>query len=895
VHVDGAGPVPCEFAIVGPYVGRVEDRTGIPFSGDSGDELDRYLNGRELPLRDDVYLTNLHKVYRGKDYVYDQADVDLAWPELQKELAKVKPKILITLGREVTRLFLGDVDITDVESIPWYLPESIELPHAGNWAKSGIIVFPIVHIAAGLRNPEMSPLVVKGFTALSEFLDGELEPRVLFDDPIREPVYEEITDETQLRRSLSGLSSTSSLSIDTEGWPGKPWSLQYSDRPGIAHLIRRNSPALLKQFISTVQRIQPRLVFHSALHDLGMGRSLETDFEGLSFDDTMVMAYLLQLEPQGLKASCLRHCNMKMQDYSDVLGDVSNRLAREYLTWIWEVEQVDYEKACHDEFIRQTSPGYRDSKGKVWPKGRRLKKDPQLPKPSLLKAVTRVLQSKRPRELWEDQIEDIQVAGYHRLGALPEATLDYVEPATAIHYGCRDADGTTRLRTEYRRRIDALGLGDVYELELSTYPLLDRMQRAGIKPDLDHFRDLSTVLQYEIDKLRHGLSVATGREDFNANSGDQVADYLFGVLGLEEVKLTKGGRGSTNDKILEALERENPQHSVLSSIRSYRELYKLKNTFVDRLPDFVDRWPFDGRIHTTLRTTRVVTGRLAASDPNMLAQPEHGDWADDFKRGWVCEDGHVIWAGDESQIELRGLAHLSQDPVLLAVYRGELRNPDGSLIDLHAKLAQRIFGGNIEEYMHKCRGRLAAKAINFGIPMGMTCRGLSVELRKNGVEADEETAQRWLDETLGLYAGVARYMEERKQEARRHGFVRCLSGRIRYIGGIRSRNDRVREEAERFAFSTPIQESATFIMKQAEAIVWSDVLPYFWKQGKWVEPLIQVHDCLKLECQEDMVRDLNAVMIEAMTNVPKSFSVPLAVESEWGYNMADVHKFEEVA
>jgi DNA polymerase-1 len=227
---------------------------------------------------------------------------------------------------------------------------------------------------------------------------------------------------------------------------------------------------------------------------------------------------------------------------------------------------------------------------------------------------------------------------------------------------------------------------------------------------------------------------------------------------------------------------------------------------------------------------------------------------------------------------------------MCGVFRGELRNPDGSLIDLHAALAERIFGvkpGQQDKHKH----RLPAKAINFGIPMGMTCKGLSVELRKNGVDADEDTAQRWLDETLGLYKGVARFMEERKAEAHRNGFVRCLSGRIRYIGGIRSRDDRTREEAERFAFSTPIQESATFIMKQAEKIVYEDILVPYWKDGRWVEPLLQVHDCLKLECDEGMEQELHILMSEAMTNVPKGFSVPLAVEGEWGPNMADMRGF----
>jgi DNA polymerase-1 len=193
--------------------------------------------------------------------------------------------------------------------------------------------------------------------------------------------------------------------------------------------------------------------------------------------------------------------------------------------------------------------------------------------------------------------------------------------------------------------------------------------------------------------------------------------------------------------------------------------------------------------------------------------------------------------------------------------------------------------------MGKCNERLAAKAVNFGIPMGMTNKGLSVELRKNGVTADEDTAQQWLDDTLDLYTGVKTYMEERKAEARRLGYVRCLSGRLRYIGGIRSADDRVREEAERFAFSTPIQEGATYLMKQAEATIFEDILVPLWRQGRWVEPVLQVHDCVDLEAEEDLAPDLHLMMTEAMTHVPHGLSVPLAVEGEWGRNMAEMEKF----
>lgn len=753
-----------------------------------------------------------------------------------------------------------------------------------------ITVFPVVHVAAGFHNPEMSPYVIEGFKSLAQFLDGKLNVRGLYDDPYPKPKYVEITSKDHLRDISRKWDKKWKVSIDTEGWPGNPWSLQFSDNFGVGYLIRRTRPDLLAAFILRVNERQPILVFHSALHDLGMGRALGTNFEGLQFLDTMVMAYLLQIEPQGLKPGCLRHCNMQMDDYTDILGDAGDRIAIEYLTWLWDLLTLEREEQSQAEFDRLVSTPYKDKKGN-WKPGRKLKTVKLLPKSKLHAAVERCLNSKRPRGLWNDQIEDIEVAAYNRMGPMPEATLDYVEPERAIAYGCRDADGTLRYEAELSKRIDAKGLRKVYELELSTYPLLDRMARIGVKPDLEHFASLSSKLQNEIDRIQASLVEHTERDDFNANSGDQVADYIFGTLGLEEMKLTRSGRGSTNDKILEALEHEHPEFPVLSAIREYREVYKLKNTFVDRLPDFVHRWPFDGRIHATFRTTRVVTGRLAASDPNLLAQPEHGKFAKDFKRGWICEDGHVIGQWDESQVELRGLAHLSQDPVMLATFRGERRNKDGSLVDLHAALAERIFGVKPKD-QDKSKHRLPAKAINFGIPMGMTNKGLSVELRKNGVDADEDTAQRWLDETLGLYTGVQSYMDARIAEARRHGYVRCLSGRIRYIGGIRSRDERVRAEAERFAFSTPIQESATLIMKQAEKIVYEDICVPLWKQGRWVEPILQIHDCLKMECEEGLIKDLHRMMTKAMTQVPISFSVPLVVEGEWGRNMAEMVKFE---
>lgn len=222
---------------------------------------------------------------------------------------------------------------------------------------------------------------------------------------------------------------------------------------------------------------------------------------------------------------------------------------------------------------------------------------------------------------------------------------------------------------------------------------------------------------------------------------------------------------------------------------------------------------------------------------------------------------------------------------MLAIFRGEMRNRDGSKIDLHAALAERIFGVKPKD-QDESKHRLPAKAVNFGLPMGMTNRGLAVELRKNGVDVDEDDAQRWIDETMALYKGVPSYQNEMIAEAQRKGYIRCLSGRIRYIGGIRSREPRIREEAQRFAFSTPIQEGAQLVMKTNEAVLWNNILRPLWRDGQQIEPLLQIHDDLVLEMREDIARDVHPMMVECMTKSYTGLSVPIETSGDWGYNWA---------
>lgn len=892
MRVHGVGKIPCDFMFVAEGPGREEDRKGIPLVGKTGQDFDRRLDGTSLPSREDWFVTNIYRQYGGKDYLWTPEDLARDEPVLITELQRVKPIVIATMGRHATRWFLGDVDMDDVHGLPWLLPthdKFTPLPEC--------TVFPLYHIAAGFHNPEISSFVTYDFTQLAAYFAGELKARLLYDDPCPSPAYIEITNPADIR-----LDPRLPVALDTEGYPSRPWSLQYSQHPGTAYIIRVSRPQCIRHFGRVLRdygqasiRTGSRIIYHNALHDLSTMRAFGIETADLSFDDTMVQAYLLQVEPKGLKPLCIRHCNMKMSSYDDIMGDASNRLARDYFVALWDIEQDDYERAQQVEFERiNSSPLFdstgvpkRDKAGSI--RYRKTAVLPKIPKSALHKAVERGLRSNHPRRLWDNWEDDqihVRTAAYNRLGGMPDATLDHVDPDVAIAYGGRDADGTGRLAPELEVRMDALGVGDVYKLELGTYPLIDRMHTIGLKPDLAHFAEFSRDLGFEIADIQVKLEAQTGIEGFNANSGDQVADYVFERLGLQGFKRTESGRFSTNDKVLEALENEHPEYPIISTIRDYRETYKLKHTFVDRIPDFVHRWPHDGRVHATFRTTRVVTGRLAASDPNLLAMPKHGQFAKRFRRGWIADDGHLLGEWDLSQIELRVLAHLSQDPIMLAIFRGEKRNPDGSLIDLHAALAERIFGVKPKD-QDKSKHRLPAKAVNFGLPMGMTYKGLTVELRKNGVMIDEDDAQKWIDETMKLYKAVPQFQRGCIAEAKRNGFIRCLSGRVRYIGGIKSWDEGVRAEAERFSYSTKIQEGAQWIMKQAETSVWRDMIVPYGRQGIYVQPLLQVHDALDLEFADNpqLARDLNRQMVDIMTRVPSGFSVPIETSGDYGHNM----------
>ena len=427
MRVRGVGPVPCDYAMISDYPGKTEARTGISLTGKTGDEVNRHLDGVDLPLRSEWFIDCLIKDWR-EDGEYVAADIERDAPELLANLARVKPTIICTLGRATARYFLGDVDIDETQAMSWYLPKQWELTTGVKWWTGDNR--PIVHVsynpAAGFRVPDIQAKVWDGFRQLGFLFADKVSPRELFHDEYPKPQYVRLTSPLEVSEKLF---KTIDVNVDSEGLPGRVWSLQFTTRPGEGYLIRETDHEALAAFFWGLQRWMPTVTYHGSLHDFAIMRELMTVLGipldilyDLKFDDTQIMAYVLQLEPLGLKPNGVRHCGMQMREYLEVIGDAQHIHATTYLTRLFDAEHADWRRRCHEAFEDAQQTPLIDAKtgkrkrnkqtGEV--QYRRVTKAPKLPMSSLHKAAKRVLRSENPFKLWQDQDENVLVAAYNR-------------------------------------------------------------------------------------------------------------------------------------------------------------------------------------------------------------------------------------------------------------------------------------------------------------------------------------------------------------------------------------------------------------------------------------------------------------------------------------------------
>ncbi len=426
------------------------------------------------------------------------------------------------------------------------------------------------------------------------------------------------------------------------------------------------------------------------------------------------------------------------------------------------------------------------------------------------------------------------------------------------------ADITGRLASALRQEVEQQGLTSVYEtIDAPLVPVLARMEQAGVKIDPAALGEMSVKLQREADAKARDIYERCSME-FNINSPKQLGDVLFNKLGLPiPVKYGKGKKISTAVDVLEGLAEE---HEVPRLVLEYRQLTKLKSTYVDALPALIRAG--SGRVHTTFGQTGTATGRLSSANPNLQNIPIRTELGREIRAAFIAEPGHVLLAADYSQIELRLLAHFSKDQLLVEAFRrGD---------DIHTLTAAQVFG--VPPLMVTPEHRRRAKAVNFGIVYGLSPFGLSQQL---GIEPSE--AKKFIDAYFATYSGVRKFIDATLDQARRDQHVKTLFGRIRPIPDINSKNSNLRGFAERTAVNTPLQGTAADLIKIAMIRIDDEMQ----KRGLKSRMTLQVHDELVFEVAEKELDAIKTLVREHMEGVHE-VAVPLRVDLGIGPNWRDL-------
>jgi DNA polymerase-1 len=450
--------------------------------------------------------------------------------------------------------------------------------------------------------------------------------------------------------------------------------------------------------------------------------------------------------------------------------------------------------------------------------------------------------------------------------------MDQVPIEKAAPYAAMDAIAVMRLLPGLQAELksnDALKLFD--EIEMPLVPVIASMEMTGIAVDINFLNNMSAEIQSRLNELENSVFEHVG-ERFNLNSTQQLSDALFNRLKLtppDRTRRTEAGKYSTSAEVLESLRTEHP---VVELVLEYRELSKLKSTYLDALPAQVN--PRTGRIHTSYNQAGSVTGRIASSDPNLQNIPIRTELGRQVREAFIAADDYSLLSVDYSQVELRIAAHMSNDKAMLAAFRADE--------DIHAATAAAILGKKINEVTKEERRH--AKAINFGLLYGMSPYGLTRTSDLTLAEA-EDFVQAYFQQ----FPGVKGYLDNMRRLAAQQGFVETLLGRRRYFPGLKSGGNQVtRAREEREAINAPIQGTAADIMKLAMIRVASALQENNLKGHM----LLQVHDELVLECPQSELKKAARIVRSMMENA-YNLAIPLKTEARYGHNWGDLSVLEE--
>ena len=440
-----------------------------------------------------------------------------------------------------------------------------------------------------------------------------------------------------------------------------------------------------------------------------------------------------------------------------------------------------------------------------------------------------------------------------------------LSPEQVYEYAAEDADVTLKLKNILEKELKTNGVEHLfYDIEMPLMPVLASMEMNGVRLDTESLKETSDVLTARMKSIEHKIYELAG-EEFNIASPKQVGEILFDKLKIvEKAKKTKTGQYVTNEEVLQGLKHK---HEIVENILEHRGLKKLLGTYVDALPSLIN--PRTGHIHTSFNQTVTATGRLSSSDPNLQNIPVRGEDGKEIRKAFIPEPGCLFFSADYSQIELRVMAHLSDDENMIEAFR------EG--YDIHAATAAKIYKENIEDVSRDQRTK--AKRANFGIIYGITVFGLAERL-----DISRDEAKQLIDGYFETFPKVKEYMEKAKETARQKEYVETLFKRKRYLKDINSGNATVRGFAERNAINAPIQGTAADIIKVAMIKIYNR----FKKENIRSKMILQVHDELNFSVYPEEKEKVEKIVLEEMQGA-FSMKVPLVADCGWGQNWLEAH------
>ncbi|MDD4984393.1 MAG: DNA polymerase [Dehalococcoidales bacterium] len=643
------------------------------------------------------------------------------------------------------------------------------------------------------------------------------------------------------------------VAVDTETVRGEPWSVQMAtEETPTGEMFMCALPEHMAIVRATLQDPNTLTILHNAKFDLRILSAV-----GVSpahCHCSMQLAYLVGELRLSLKVLAYRIAGIQMRTYREVTREATQAKAKEYLERVVGMEWPD------PDAIVETK---RDGTYHV--------KQPQ----NIAKKVARLIKkhSVDPSIDLYDKWHIIDEDGGRRqvedaIGRMEEAYLDEVEWEVAYAYALLDAEATLAIYPYLWDRLVALGMEDVFELDMAMLPMVMEMEDNGILLDVSVLEELGRELDVLAEDTQTDINYMAGRY-VNPRSSQQVVELL------QDEGIFTNMEESTDASVLDQF-REYP---IVGKIQDYRAYTKLQATYVRGLAKQVRA---DGRVHTRYSTTRTETGRLASSDPNLQNLPVRTELGRRIREAFVAESGCSLLAIDLSQIELRMAAHMSQDPTMLDIYHN-----DG---DIHMTTACHMFGlppEQIDDYKH----RKPAKKVNFQTIYLTSPQGLLTAFQHEGLtEFGLEDCAGFLDSWRQTYPGFFDWVEEIKAEARRTGMVRDMFGRVRFTPEIDSSLKYVREAGIRQAVNAPIQSGAGGILKVAMKKI--HPLACEWSRlGVVCRPLLQVHDELIFEVEDDYLDPIAIQFHEAMVSAVE-LTVPIRADVEVGKNWKELKGYE---